>query len=438
MGGCSDVKVVSAVVCPCCGNLCDDNEVYVEDNKIVKVRTECAVSSSKFLNYSKERNIKPLVRVESQLKPTTLEDAIERVARMLVEAEYPLLYGWSNTSCEAQKKGIELAEEVGGVIDNTTTVCHGPSILGVQDLGDPSCTLGEVKARADLIVYWGCNPSSAHPRHMKRYSALTKGRFRAPEQRKVVVVDVRKTPTARNATLFIQVKPNQDYELMAALKMLLQNEEIEEQEVAGVPVEQIDELAELMRSCEFGILFFGLGLTMSEGRDRNIDAAITLVRELNKWTKFAIMPMRGHYNVTGANQVLAWQTGYPYAVDFSRGYPRYEPGDTSAVDVLSRGYNDATLVVASDPVANLPKDAVKHLCSKPLAVIDPHMSITAYMADVVIPSAFVGIEAEGTAYRMDGVPLILKKVVEPPEGVLPDVQILDLILKRVRELKRGR
>ena len=432
------MKVVSAVVCPCCGNLCDDNEVYVEDNKIVKVRTECAVSSSKFLNYSKERNIKPLVRVESQLKPTTLEDAIERVARMLVEAEYPLLYGWSNTSCEAQKKGIELAEEVGGVIDNTTTVCHGPSILGVQDLGDPSCTLGEVKARADLIVYWGCNPSSAHPRHMKRYSALTKGRFRAPEQRKVVVVDVRKTPTARNATLFIQVKPNQDYELMAALKMLLQNEEIEEQEVAGVPVEQIDELAELMRSCEFGILFFGLGLTMSEGRDRNIDAAITLVRELNKWTKFAIMPMRGHYNVTGANQVLAWQTGYPYAVDFSRGYPRYEPGDTSAVDVLSRGYNDATLVVASDPVANLPKDAVKHLCSKPLAVIDPHMSITAYMADVVIPSAFVGIEAEGTAHRMDGVPLILKKVVEPPEGVLPDVQILDLILKRVRELKRGR
>jgi formylmethanofuran dehydrogenase subunit B len=431
------MKVVSAVLCPCCGNLCDDIEVYVEGNKIVKVRVDCALSSSKFLNYSKERITQPLIRVDGQLKPTTLEDAIERVARMLVEAEYPLLYGWSLTSCEAQKKGVELAEEVGGVIDNTTTVCHGPSILGVQDFGDPTCTLGEAKARADLIVYWGCNPSSAHPRHMKRYSSLTKGRFRAPEHRKVVVVDVRKTPTARNANLFIQVKPNQDYELMAALKMLLQNEEIEEQEVAGVPVEQIEELAELMRSCEFGILFFGLGLTMSEGKDRNIDAAITLVRELNKWTKFAIMPMRGHYNVTGANQVLAWQTGYPYAVDFSRGYPRYEPGDTSAVDVLSRGYNDATLVVASDPVANLPKDAVKHLCSKPLAVIDPHMSLTAYMADVVIPSAFVGIEAEGTAYRMDGVALILKKVVEPPEGVLPDVQILDLILKRVRELKRG-
>ena len=273
---------------------------------------------------------------------------------------------------------------------------------------------------------------------MKRYSSLSKGRFRLPEQRKVVVVDVRRTPTARNANIFVQVKPNQDYELMAALKMMLQNEEIEEQEVAGVPVEQIEELAELMRSCEFGVLFFGLGLTMSEGKERNIDGALTLVRELNRWTKFAIMPMRGHYNVTGANKVFTWQTGYPYAVDFSRGYPRYEPGDTTAVDVLSRGYNDATLVVASDPVANLPKDAVRHLCSKPLAVIDPHISLTAYMADVVIPSAFIGIEEGGTAYRMDGVGLIMKKIVEPPEGILPDVQILDLILRRVRELKRGR
>ncbi len=432
------MKAISAVLCPGGGSLCDDNEVYVEGNQIVKVKTDCAVSSSKFLNFNKDRNTTPLVRVEGELKPTTLEDAVERVARMLVEAEYPLLYGWSLTSCETQKKGVELAEEVGGVIDNTTTVCHGPSILGVQDFGEPTCTLGEVRSRADLIIYWGCNPTSAHTRHMKRYSSLSKGRFRTSEQRKVVVVDVRKTPTARNAHIFIQIRPSQDYELMSALKMLLQNEEIEEKEVAGIPVEQIEELAEVMRGCEFGVLFFGLGLTMSEGRERNIDGALTLVRELNRWTKFAIMPMRGHYNVTGANKVMTWQTGYPFAVDFSRGYPRYEPGDTTAVDVLSRGYNDATLVVASDPVAHFPKDAVRHLCSRPLAVIDPHVSLTAFMADVVIPCAFVGIEQEGTAYRMDGVGMILRRAVEPPEGILPDTEILDMVIRRVREIKRAR
>jgi formylmethanofuran dehydrogenase subunit B len=49
----------------------------------------------------------------------------------------------------------------------------------------------------------------------------------------------------------------------------------------------------------------------------------------------------------------------------------------------------------------------------------------------------VGIEAGGTTYRMDGVPLPLRKVVEPPEGVKTDEEILSAILRRVRELKRG-
>jgi formylmethanofuran dehydrogenase subunit B len=53
-----------------------------------------------------------------------------------------------------------------------------------------------------------------------------------------------------------------------------------------------------------------------------------------------------------------------------------------------------------------------------------------------LPPAFVGIEAEGTAYRMDHVPLPLKKVVEPPEGFISDQEILRRILQKVRELKK--
>jgi formylmethanofuran dehydrogenase subunit B len=175
---------------------------------------------------------------------------------------------------------------------------------------------------------------------------------------------------------------------------------------------------------------------MSKGKLRNIDAALSLVRDLNMWTKFVIMPMRGHFNVTGANVVSTWQTGYPYAVDFSRGYPWYNPGETSVVDVLSRKESDAALIVASDPVANFPKSTVEHLVKNPLIVISPHMDATAQMADVVFPAAFVGIEADGTAYRMDHVPLPLKKVVEPPRGVLPDEEILRRILSEVRKIKK--
>jgi formylmethanofuran dehydrogenase subunit B len=45
--------------------------------------------------------------------------------------------------------------------------------------------------------------------------------------------------------------------------------------------------------------------------------------------------------------------------------------------------------------------------------------------------ATAGIEGEGTAYRMDGVPLRLSKLLEPEEGVKPDAEILDMIIERI-------
>jgi len=479
-----NTSIVSSVVCPICGCCCDDIEVIIENSRIVDVRNACALSAAKFLSYSMHRNTSPLIRKNGKLVKTSFDEAIKKSAEILAKASYPMLYGWSSTSCEATKVGLELAEEVGGVIDNTSTICHGPSVLAVQDVGLPASTLGQIRHRADLIIYWGSNPWSAHPRHMERYTALSEGRFQgsvwkrllsrlraesvrkkisrvaglifkrgaaalpyteravpyvlSSEERKVIVVDVRRTRSADIADYFVQVEPGKDYDILQALRALIRDEELDIEEVAGVPVENLEEIANLMINCKFGIIFFGLGLTMSSGKLRNVEAAIKLTRDLNMRTKFLIMPMRGHFNVTGADTVFTWQTGYPYAVDFSHGYPRYNPGETSAVDVLRRGDSDAALVVASDPVSNFPKETVHHLVRNPLIVVDPHMSLTALMADVVIPSAFVGIETEGTAYRMDHVPLPLKKIVEPPEGCLPDEEILRRILQEVLKIKDRR
>src|SRR5512138_329709 len=66
-------------------------------------------------------------------------------------------------------------------MDNTAVVCHGPSILGVQEVGIPTATLGQIRHRADLVIYWGCDPWSAHPRHLERYTNFTEGRFEGSE-----------------------------------------------------------------------------------------------------------------------------------------------------------------------------------------------------------------------------------------------------------------
>jgi formylmethanofuran dehydrogenase subunit B len=365
-----------------------------------------------------------------------MDEAINKSAEILVNAKHPLLYGWSSTHCEAQEAGMALAEDLGGTMDNTSVCCHGPSMLAIHTVGVPSCTLGEIINRADTVLYWGCNPVNAHPRHMSRYSLYKRGFFteRGRSDRTEIVVDVRKTETAKNADIFIQPEQGRDYELMNALRVALRGEPLPES-VAGIPRVEVEKVAQTMKDSRFGIIFFGMGLTMTRGKHRNIDIAISLTRDLNTYTKFLIMAMRGHYNVAGADQVSQWECGFPYAVDFARGFPRYNPGESSATDILARKEADAALIIAADPGAHFPINMVRTLASIPMIAIDPHVTPTTEIASVYIPSAIVGIEDAGSAYRMDNVPIRMRKVVEPPEGVLTDQEIIERIHRRVMELQ---
>jgi formylmethanofuran dehydrogenase subunit B len=419
------------VVCPFCGCLCDDLEVSFENGHIIGIKNACAVSRSKFLNHSKHR----ITSATIDTKPTSMKNSIKAAVDVLSQSKRPLIYGLSSTECGAISKAVEIAEVTGGIVDNTSSICHGPTILALQQVGESKATLGEVMNRADYIVFWGANPTEAHLRHIIRYSVMPKGMYvDGRKGRKVVVVDVRKTGTARLADKFVQIQPNRDFELLQVLRMLVRGDIIEVPEIAGVPMNEIKTVAEEMAAAKFGVVFFGLGLTQSEGRHMNIDAAIGLVSELNRKTKFVLTPMRGHYNVAGANTVTTWQTGYPYAVDFSRGFPRYNPGEYTAVDLMASGEIDAALIVASDPGSTFPAGAAKHLAKIPVVTLEQKITPTTMLSKIVIPVATAGVEAEGTAYRMDGVALRLSKVVEPPEGVYSDEHVLNMILTGLKEV----
>ncbi|OGD52771.1 formylmethanofuran dehydrogenase subunit B [Candidatus Bathyarchaeota archaeon RBG_13_60_20] len=418
------------VVCPFCGCLCDDLEVTVEDGHIVGVKNACGISRSKFMSHGLNRVSAPTV----EGKEASLEEAVRESVGILSGARRPLVYGLSSTECGAISKAVELAEATGGVLDNTSSVCHGPTILALQQVGESKATLGEIRNRADLIIFWGSNPTEAHLRHITRYSGTAKGMY-VPEGRKgrrIIVVDVRETGTSKMADQFIKVEPNGDFELLEALRATVRGVALRAEAVAGVPMDQVRALAEVMKGARFGVVFFGLGLTQSEGRHMNIDAAVGLVAELNRHTKFLLTPMRGHYNVAGANAVTTWQTGYPYAVDFSRGYPRYNPGEYTSVDMLARGEADAALVLASDPASTFPVDAARGLAKIPVITLEQKITPTSMLSRVVIPVATAGIEAEGTAYRMDGVPIRLRKLVEPTEGVHSDEEVLGMILEGLK------
>jgi formylmethanofuran dehydrogenase subunit B len=284
--------------------------------------------------------------------------------------------------------------------------------------GKVTCTLGEVKNRADFIVYWGGNPAECHPRHFTKYTLMQKSPFlpRGRKDRTMVLVDIRETKSVKASDVFLQVRPGKDFELITILRAMIKDQPISESQAAetGLTMEQLQDFVARMKGAKYGVFFFGMGLSMTRGKHMNSAALLTLAAEMNAFTKFVAMPMRGHGNVTGADVIMRWQTGYPFGISFNRGYPRYNPGEFSTVDVLVRGDTDCAFIIGADPGATMPRPAIDHLAKVPTIVLDPHVTHTSKLARVHITTAPAGISAPGTAYRMDEIPLPLRPALKSP------------------------
>ena len=157
--------------------------------------------------------------------------------------------------------------------------------------------------------------------------------------------------------------------------------------------------------------------------------------DLNEFTHFVAKPVRGHGNVTGADNVVSWQTGYPFGVNFNRGFPSFNPGEFTTTDVLSRGEADAAMIIASDPASNFPKKAIEHMKKIPIISLDTKDTYTSKIAKVRFAVATYGINTGGTVYRMDDVPISLRPAFDSPFP--SDQEVLEGILDRVKKLLKG-
>jgi formylmethanofuran dehydrogenase subunit B len=434
-----NIQIVEHATCTFCGCVCDDMDLTVDldEKRITKAKNACVLGRAWFAEHKLEE--RPYALIDGREASTA--EAVEVAAQILAKARFPITYGLSDTTCEAQRQAVAISDMIRGTVDTTTSVCHGPSGIAFQGVGESTATLGEIKNRADLVVYWGGNPAESHPRHFTRYAVTPKG-IHIPNGRKdrtVVLVDVRRTPSAPVADIFVQVRPGCDFEVLWTLRALVKGRRVDPSIEArtGVPLATLADLAQRMKKCRYGVLFFGMGLTMTRGRHFNSGAILALATDLNEYTHFVAKPVRGHGNVTGADNVVSWQTGFPFGVNFSRGYPRFNPGEFTTVDLLARGEADAALIVASDPASNFPRAAIERLRRIPVIVLDPKPTETSQLARVAFTTATYGINTAGTVYRMDDVPITLRPAFESPYP--SDEEVLKAIKERVRELlNKGR
>ncbi len=419
-------EVIHDVACTVCGCVCDDLILHVSEGRIDVAERACDLSEAWLLEQTGAADI--LAKVDG--KSVALDIAVQRSAEILRKSRAPLVYGLSSSSTPGQRAACRLADQLGATIDTTASTCHAPSVVALQAVGESTSTLGEVRHRSDVVVYWGSNPLKSHPRHIERYVDAP-GMFvpGGRSDRQVVVVDVERTATAEIADRFVQVEPGSDFEVIWALRAALKGVEFHENRIGGVPKAELLALVEVLKAGQYVAFFFGLGLTRHGVPNTNVEALLRLATDFNDHTRCIARRMRIPGDVAGADSVLCWQTGFPFSINFSRGYPRYNPGEYTANAVLELGEVDAAVLVGSEGVEKLSLAAQEHLRKIPVIVLDSPTVELGWTPAVHFTTAIYGIHRAGTAYRMDEVPIPLRAVLDSP---LPsDEEVLKAITQEI-------
>ncbi len=130
-------NIETHVACPGCGCLCDDISLTFEAQRIVGFEPQCAMGERWFRHHSDVTQ--PVA--ERDGAATDYDTAVRHAIALLEQADYPLIYGLSRSSSPGQRAAVALADRIGAVIDTTASMCHGPSIMALQEVGEVTCTL---------------------------------------------------------------------------------------------------------------------------------------------------------------------------------------------------------------------------------------------------------------------------------------------------------
>jgi formylmethanofuran dehydrogenase subunit B len=390
------------VTCLGCGCACDDIVVTVDDERIVRAEQACPLGVAWF----GDGRVPGEIRVDG--RPSGLEKALDAAADLLRAARGRLLvFLGEDLTCSAQQAAVGIADRLRAVTESVVSEHAAVGILAAQRRGRAGCTLGEIRNRADLVLFWGTDPDQQYPRFRSRFTPLSGLHLRRGHAgRSIVSVAIGADAGPAEADLHLTLPPQDEVAALAELRARLLGHSL------GDPAPWSPELAGLvdrLRRAKYVALIHDGERSDQRRPPERIEALIALAQALNGPTRAALSSLRGGGNRSGTEAVLTWQTGFPFAVDFSRGVPRYQP-DRRAADRLDTGALVAGLVVGA--LRSVPETLQQGLARIPTVVIGPRASEAPFAARVIIDTGVAGIHEPGVGYRMDDVPL-------PLQGVLP-------------------
>ena len=412
-------RVVEDVTCLGCGCACDDIQVTVRGDRIVNASRACPLGAAWFGDGSLPAEAAVDARRE------TFETALASAAGLVHAAKRPLVYLAPGITNDTAREAVALADAIGAALDSVTSDTAMGAILAAQERGRASATLGEGRHRADVVVWWGVDPAHRYPRYAERY---------LPASPTVIAVDVGERVGPPDAERRFLLPAEDEVATLAALRALV----AAPAPAAGAVPQDRDPMTTAIwaraRALAAALIAARYVLVVADAEPEpdtvarpadhvRMSALIAMVQALNGPTRAALSLLRGGGNRSGIDAVVTSQTGYPAAVDFSRGVPRYRPFDGRAMQLASRNEVDAAIVVGY--LDAVPAEVAAFVRTVPAVVIGPDASaMTLGQRCVAIDTGLGGVHDSGTVLRLDDVPLPARAVVSGPPAAAGVVKAL--------------
>jgi formylmethanofuran dehydrogenase subunit B len=410
---------VEHVTCLGCGCGCDDITVDVTDGRIVDVAPVCPIGRAWFGDGSVPAEI------QREGQSVTLENAMTEAATLLIEARGRcLVYLAPDLSSEAQRAALSLADFLGAAVDTATSRTAATGLIAAQRRGRTGSTLGEIRNRGDVLLFWGVDPSARYPRYLSRYALEPVG-TQIPEGRKgrfVISVSIGAERGLKEADLSLDLAPADEVHALSLMRATVAGNRVGEP--SGTLAQAVAIAKRLMES-RYAVIVHDAEPSAEPRDPLRVEGLIMLAEALNQQTRATLSSLRAGGNRAGAEAVLTWQTGYPLAVDYSRGRPRYTPAERG-LERLANGAFRAVLLAGAPTLAD---SAPATFAGATVIAIGPRVSRASFPIRVAIDTGVAGIHEPGIAYRMDEVPLPLRPPLSSPRSAAETLTALAVAVR---------
>jgi formate dehydrogenase major subunit len=422
--------------------------------------------------YADDRLTTPLLRRGEDWQKISWDDALNRLAAEFngIKTRFgPDALATISSSRGTNEENYLFAKFMRCVIgtnhiDNCARVCHSATVTGMMETLGTSAATNSIADldRAELIMVVGANPSESHP--------VIGARIKQAVRRGVplIVVDPRRTELARLADLHLRLMPGTNVALLNGMGHVVAEEGLVDkafvasrtdgvedwlnslstctpeatERITGVPADLIREAARRYATSGASLCVHGLGVTEHRWGSHGVIALCNLALATGNIGRpgTGVNPLRGQNNVQGASDMGCLPTyfaGYQSLDDphlgalhqavtgcplpTMRGMKTPDMWDAALAGRLKGLWIIGYDVAQTDPNLKKVRQALSRL--ELLVVQDLFLSETAKLAHLVLPGASF-LEKDGTFTNLERRIQRIRKVVDPPDGILPDWQVV--------------